>query len=87
MGEHMGNSDFGFAYRRSKREQQQWATVLPDGLKVVYTKTVGGEGFLYTCKCIIGDVINETSWETVEDLSQEQVERLPRFIDFLAGIL
>jgi hypothetical protein len=67
--------------------EQQWATVLPDGLKVVYTKTVCSEGFLYTCKCIIGDSIGEINWETREDLSQEQVERLPRFVDFLANIL
>jgi hypothetical protein len=70
-----------------KSAQQQWATVLPDGLKVVYTKTIWDEGFLYTCKCVIGDRISETSWEAAEDLSQLDVERLPRFVDFLADIV
>ena len=68
-------------------EMQQWATVLPDGLKVVYTKIVWGKGFLYSCKCIIGETISQTSWETSEDLSQDRVEKLPRFVDFIASVL
>ena len=70
-----------------KSVQQQWATVLPDGLKVVYSKKHWGEGFLYSCRCIIGDTISEISWETSDDLSQLDVERLPRFVDFLADIV
>jgi hypothetical protein len=71
----------------TKRSEQQWATVLPDGLKVVYAKKPWGDGFLYSCRCIVGEMISETTWETTQDLSQEEVELLPRFVDFLAGIL
>jgi hypothetical protein len=70
-----------------KSVEQQWATVLPDGLKVVYTKIPRGEGFLYGCRCIVGDRINETTWESPQDLSQDEVERLPRFVDFLADVI
>jgi hypothetical protein len=81
----MNKVEFGFAYVEDSKER--WATVLSDGLKVVYTKTPWGEGFIYSCKCIIGETISETSWETPEDLSQKQVELLPKFVDFLAGIV
>jgi len=83
----MGNRDFGSASGATKNTQSQWVTVLPDGLKVVYTKVQRPTGFVYRCRCIIGEMIKETNWETNEDLSQEQVELLPQFIDFLAGIV
>jgi len=83
----MGNSDFGSATRAIGKTETEWVTVLPDGLKVVYRKVQRSTGFVYSCRCIIGDMINETSWESNEDLSQEQVELLPQFVDFLAGIL
>lgn len=70
-----------------KSVAQQWATVLPDGLKLVYTKIPRGDGFLYGCKCIVGDRISEKRWETFQDLSEDEVERLPRFADFLAGVV
>jgi hypothetical protein len=83
----MANGGFGFTDGAQKIVEEQWATILPDGLKVVYSKAIWGEGFLYRCRCIIGDSINETSWESPRDLSQRDVERLPRFVDFLAGII
>ncbi len=83
----MDKVEFRFAYRALQDSKEQWATVLPDGLKVIYTKTPWGQGFLYSCRRIIGDAISEISWETAEDLSQEQVELLPRFMDFLGGIV
>jgi hypothetical protein len=83
----MANGEFGFAQSVSKSVEQQWATVLPDGLKVVYTKARWGESFIYSCRCIIGDTIRETSWESPDDLPQLDIERLPRFVDFLAGVI
>lgn len=83
----MNKVEFRFANDAVEGSKEQWATVLSDGLKVVYTKTSGGEVFLYSCRRIIGDAISEISCETPEDLSQKQVELLPRFVDFLAGIV
>ena len=83
----MGNSDFGATTGGIGKTETQWVTVLPDGLKVVYTKIKRSTGFVYRCRCIIGDLIKETNWESHHDLSQEEVELLPIFIDFLAGIV
>ena len=83
----MGNSDFGSATGAAGKTEVQWVTVLPDGLKVVYKKVQRPTSFVYSCRCIIGDIIKETHWEFSEDLSQEQVELLPQFIDFLADIV
>jgi hypothetical protein len=83
----MLNGGFSFARGTQKIVEEQWATVLPDGLKVVYSKAPWGEGFLYGCKCIIGGAIHETRWESPDDLSELEVERLPRFVDFLADII
>ncbi|MGB2625743.1 MAG: hypothetical protein WAK20_03065 [Candidatus Acidiferrum sp.] len=83
----MGNGNLQPASGTTGKRETQWVTVLPDGLKVVYRKVQDSTGFIYSCRCIIGDMIKETNWESSEDLSQEQVELLPKFIDFLAGIV
>jgi hypothetical protein len=76
---------FGFDHGTPKGPEEKWEQTLPDGSKMLYSKQRWGEGFLYGCKCLDEDASRETSWETPDKLNREQVEELPRFVDFIAG--
>jgi hypothetical protein len=81
----MPKPEFGFDHGTPQRPEEKWEQTLPDGPKVLYSKQRWREGFLYGCKCVHVDASIETSFETLEELNREQVEELPRFVDFIAG--
>jgi hypothetical protein len=81
----MSKPELGFDHGTPEGPEEKWEQTLPDGPKVLYSKKRWGEGFLYGCKCVHVDASIETSFETPDELNREQVEELPRFVDFIAG--
>jgi hypothetical protein len=81
----MDKRQIGFGRGVAKSPETKWEKKLDDAT-VTYTKiTVGGGFFIYECKCRRGATITVTSWQALSDMPQDEVEQIPRFVDFLAG--
>ncbi len=78
-------NDGFFSTDEPTKSLEQWETISPDGLKVIYAKTSWREGFRYGCKCVVEATISEISWESAEDLLRDEVEELFRDIENLFG--
>lgn len=86
----MTKAQIGFVHdapNSTKNPETKWQRKLNDAI-VIYTKTcVEGGFFIYDCECRRGDATEVTSWQTSSDMLPDEVEQIPRFIDFLAGKL
>jgi hypothetical protein len=84
----MAKDQIGFRWPRSESIIETWKLVLPEGT-VIYTKTRHKDINIYDCECqrsiSCAETSIKTSVQTPDDLSREEVERLPRFLDLLAG--
>jgi hypothetical protein len=75
----------GFGHGTPKNPETIWEKKLGDAT-VVYTKICVESGlFIYDCECTRGSITTATSWQTSSDLPPDEVELIPRFVDFLAG--
>ena len=84
----MAKTQIGFvldAPKLPKNPETKWERKLEDAT-VIYTKTCVESGFfIYDCKCRRGATTTATSWQTSSDMPPDEVERIPRFVDFLIG--
>ena len=84
----MEKAQIGFVHDAPKLPQKpetKWERKL-EGATVIYTKTCVESGFfIYDCKCRRGATTTATSWQTSSDMAPDEVEQIPRFIDFLIG--
>ena len=75
----------GFGHGAPQNPQTIWEKKLGDAI-VIYTKIcVEGGFFIYDCNCRRGSITTATSWQTSSDMPPNEVELIPRFVDFLAG--
>jgi hypothetical protein len=75
----------GFSHGEPHKPKTIWEKKL-GGATVVYTKICVETGFfIYDCECTRGDTTTATSWQTSTDMSPDEVESIPRFVDLLAG--
>ena len=81
----MAKAQIGFVLDAPENPRSKWERKL-DGATVIYTKTcVGGGFFIYNCERRRGATTTATSWQTSSDMPPDEVEQIPRFVDFLAG--
>jgi hypothetical protein len=82
----MGKGEFGFVHGAPESPETKWEKKLPDGLSVIYTITrVGGGVFIYDCERKRGDTsVKISAQNSGTQLTPEQVEKLPRFVEFVA---
>ena len=81
----MAKTQIGFVLDAPEHPRSKWERKLDDST-VIYTKTcVGGDFFIYDCECRRGATTTATSWQTSSDMPPDEVEGIPRFVDFLAG--
>jgi len=81
----MAKAQIGFVHDALQNPETKWERMLDDAT-VIYTKTcVGGDFFIYDCECRRGSTTTVTSWQTSSDMSADEVEEIPRFVDFLVG--
>ena len=81
----MDKEQIGFGHGVAKNPETKWEKKL-DGATVTYTKiTIGGGFFIYECQCRRGATTTATSWQASSDMPPDEVEQIPRFVDFLAG--
>jgi len=78
-------AQIGFVLDAPENPRSKWERKLDDAT-VIYTKTcVGGDFFIYDCECRRGATTTAASWQTSSDMSVDEVEGIPRFVDLLAG--
>jgi hypothetical protein len=81
----MDKGEIGFSHGAPENPETKWEEKLGDAT-VIYTKTLVADGFfIYKCVCRRGDTTTATSWQTSSDMPPDEVERIPRFLDFLTG--
>ena len=81
----MAKAQIGFVLDAPENPRSKWERKL-DGATVIYTKTcVGGDFFIYNCEWRRENKATTTSWQTSSDMTPDEVERIPRFLDLLAG--
>jgi hypothetical protein len=79
-------AEIGFSHGAPENPETKWREEQDDGSTVIYTKTcVEDVFFIYTCECIRGDSKTKTSWQTSSDMTEDEVEQIPRFLDLLEG--
>jgi hypothetical protein len=82
----MAKGEIGFRHGSAETPEMKWERKPTVGALVIYTKTHPlGCDFLYTCQLKRGDLDLTTKWETPSDLTRDEVERIPWFVDFLKG--
>jgi hypothetical protein len=81
----MDKGPIGFGHGDAKSAETKWEKKLGNAT-VIYTKIcVEGGFFIYNCECRRGDAAKTTSWQTSSDMPPDEVEQIPRFVDFLSG--
>jgi hypothetical protein len=84
----MAKVGIGFSHGAPENPETKWEKKPTEGALVIYTKTHRpGCDFLYTCQLKRGNTDLTVSWETQSNLTRDEVERIPWFVDFLAGKL
>ena len=82
----MAKGEIGFSHGAPKNPETKWEKKLDNGSTVIYTKTRVGDGFfIYNCEWRRENEAAATSWQTSSDMTPDEVERIPRFLDLLAG--
>jgi hypothetical protein len=78
-------AEIGFIHGAPENPETKWEKKLHDG-SAFFTKTrVEDVFFIYNCEWRRGNEATATSWQTSSDMTPEEVERIPRFLDLLAG--
>jgi hypothetical protein len=81
----MAKAQIGFSHGAPGNPETKWKKTLGNAT-VIYTKTHVEDGFfIYNCECRRGHTAKATNWQTSSDMPPDEVERIPRFVDFLAG--
>ena len=81
----MAKEEIGFGHGVPENPKTQWEKKLGNAT-VVYRKTCVESGFfIYDCEWSRGSKTTATCWQTSSDMPPDEVEQIPRFVDFLAG--
>ena len=62
---------------------EKWEVEWDVDTTVIYRKTETPEGWVYNCEVLRSNSASTTSWSGEKELSREEVEALPRFVDFV----
>jgi hypothetical protein len=81
----MTKPSIGFEHGVPEGQKTRWEVKRGEGY-VVYTKTRSRDNwFLYNCEWHRGSQVTATSCSGPNDLSQDEVEKLQRFLDMFDG--
>jgi hypothetical protein len=83
----MAKTEIGFGYGSPQNPEKKWEKKLGN-TTVIYTKTCVGDDFsffIYNCECRRGGTTTGASWQTSSDMTLDEVEGIPRFVDLIAG--
>jgi hypothetical protein len=83
----MPKTEIGFSHGAPENPETKWEKKLNDGSTVIYTKTRVADGtfFIYNCEWRRENEVRAVGWQSPNDVTPEEVEQIPRFLDLLAG--